>query len=83
MSSPSETESAMHSKQVTRQAFNILDVLRTPYRINIIQPVYFMLKKVSDLDGIRKLEVQDIMELVAKAQMLGLHDAKFTAQQSN
>lgn len=83
LSSPSETESAMHSKQVTRQAFNILDVLRTPYRINIMQPVYFMLKKVSDLDGIRKLEVQDIMELVAKAQMLGLHDAKFTAQQSN
>jgi phenylalanine-4-hydroxylase len=37
-----------------------------------------MLNKVSDLDDIRKFEVEEIMELVAKAEMLGLHEAKFS-----
>jgi phenylalanine-4-hydroxylase len=78
LSSPGETEFAINNKEVTRQAFNILDVLRTPYRIDIMQPVYYMLNKVSDLDDIRKFEVEEIMELVAKADMLGLHEAKFS-----
>jgi phenylalanine-4-hydroxylase len=67
----------MNNKVVSRQAFTILDVLRTPYRIDIIQPIYYMLKKLSDLDDIRQFEVEDIMELVAKASMLGIHEAKF------
>jgi phenylalanine-4-hydroxylase len=77
LSSPRETEFAMNNKVVSRQAFTILDVLRTPYRIDIIQPIYYMLKKLSDLDDIRQFEVEDIMELVAKASMLGIHEAKF------
>ncbi|MCP4987436.1 MAG: phenylalanine 4-monooxygenase [Colwellia sp.] len=77
LSSPGETDYAMNSPDAERKAFNILDVLRTPYRIDIMQPIYYLLNKVSDLDEIRKFEVDDIMELVAKAQMLGLHDAKF------
>ncbi len=81
ISSPSETDYALNNKEVERQAFSILDVLRTPYRIDIMQPIYFMLSKVSDLDEIRKFEVDEIMELVAKAQMLGLHEAKFPSKQ--
>jgi phenylalanine-4-hydroxylase len=83
LSSPRETEFAINNKDVTRQAFNILDVLRTPYRIDIMQPIYYMLSKVSDLDEIRKFEVEDIMELVAKAEMLGLHEAKFSRQETS
>ncbi len=81
ISSPSETDYALNNKEVERQAFSLLDVLRTPYRIDIMQPIYFMLSKVSDLDEIRKFEVDEIMELVAKAQMLGLHEAKFPSKQ--
>lgn len=81
LSSPAETDFAIHSKDTKREAFNVLDVLRTPYRIDIMQPIYYMLTKVSDLDKIRKLEAEDIMELVGKAQMLGLHEAKFPTKQ--
>lgn len=42
-----------------------------------MQPIYFMLTKVSDLDDIRKLEVEDIMALVEQAKVMGLHPAKF------
>ncbi|GAA0816747.1 phenylalanine 4-monooxygenase [Colwellia asteriadis] len=83
LSSPGETDYAMTNQEVERKAFDILDVLRTPYRIDIMQPVYYMLSKVSDLDNIRKFEVDEIMELVAKAQMLGLHPAKFPEKQAS
>ncbi|MCJ8295491.1 MAG: phenylalanine 4-monooxygenase [Colwellia sp.] len=83
LSSPGETDYAMNSTEVERQPFNVLDVLRTPYRIDIMQPIYYMLTKVSDLDEIRKFEVEDIMELVAKAQMLGLHQARFPTKQAS
>lgn len=80
LSSPSETDYALTNKNVERRSLskaNVLDVLRTPYRIDIMQPVYFMLNKVSDLDSIRELSVEDIMALVEEASNLGLFDAKF------
>jgi phenylalanine-4-hydroxylase len=48
-----------------------------------MQPIYYMLSKVSDLDEIRKFEVDEIMELVAKAEMLGLHQARFPSKQAS
>jgi len=83
LSSPSETTYALEDNNVERKAFNILDILRTPYRIDIMQPVYYMLSKVADLDNVRKFEVDEIMELVAKAQMLGLHEARFPSKTLN
>jgi phenylalanine-4-hydroxylase len=77
ISSPGETIYALESDIAERKPFDILDVLRTPYRIDIMQPVYYMLSKVANLDDIRKFEVDEIMELVAKAQMLGLHTPNF------
>jgi phenylalanine-4-hydroxylase len=55
----------------------VIDVLRTPYRIDIMQPVYFMLNSVSDLDRIRELDVDEILQLIEDAKLLGLFDAKF------
>ena len=83
LSSPGETEYAINDISAERKQFDILDVLRTPYRIDIMQPVYYMLSQVSDLDDIRKFEVDEIMELVKKAQTLGLHPAKFSAKQAS
>ncbi len=79
LSSPSETTYALEDNAVVRKAFDILDVLRTPYRIDIMQPIYYLLTKVDDLDDIRKFEVEEIMVLVAKAQKLGLYKARFSA----
>lgn len=80
ISSPSETNYALTDGKAKRYPLskaNIIDVLRTPYRIDIIQPVYFMLNKISELDGIREYDVEDIMALVAEAKALGPFAAKF------
>jgi len=85
ISSPSETEYALYDETVERSslsASNILDVLRTPYRIDIIQPQYYMLKQVSDLDKIREFEIEEIMDLVKQARELGLFEAKFPPKES-
>jgi len=77
LSSPKETDHAINNKEIDRVPLNVLDVLRTPYRIDIIQPIYYTLNKLSNLDDIRKYEVSQIMELVEKAKQLGLHEALF------
>jgi len=81
LSSPSETHHATMGEGVEREKLEILDVLRTPYRIDIMQPIYYLLNKVSDLDNLRKYEVSDIMELVEQAKALGLYPAKFPAKE--
>ncbi|REL36171.1 phenylalanine 4-monooxygenase [Thalassotalea euphylliae] len=78
LSSPGETDYAMcegnaERRYLTNEA-QVLDVLRTPYRIDIMQPIYFMIEKMSDLDAIRAL---DLMSLVEQAKALGLHAPKF------
>ncbi|MFT5295707.1 MAG: phenylalanine-4-hydroxylase, partial [Colwellia sp.] len=80
LSSPSETHHAT-GDNVEREKLEILDVLRTPYRIDVMQPIYYMLNKVSDLDNLRKHEVSEIMALVEQAEALGLHPAKFPAKE--
>ncbi|GHF98327.1 phenylalanine 4-monooxygenase [Thalassotalea marina] len=85
LSSPSETQYALNDTKVERKplsAENIIDVLRTPYRIDILQPIYFMLSKVSDLDEIRKYEIEEIFEMVEQAKELGLFEAKFPPKEN-
>lgn len=74
LSSPGETQYALTSAQAERKPFDVLDVLRTPYRIDIMQPVYFTIKHIDQLFDISRL---DMMSLVAEARVLGLHPAKF------
>ncbi len=82
LSSPLETEHAINNAGVERKKLQVLDVLRTPYRIDIMQPVYYMLKKVSDLKNVRKLEVEDVMNLIEQAKTLGLYPAKYAAKKT-
>jgi phenylalanine-4-hydroxylase len=80
ISSPSESNYALSDENVERRPLNkgnVIDVLRTPYRIDIMQPVYFILNKISELDNIREYEVEDIMALIEEAKALGLFEAKF------
>ncbi len=74
LSSPGETNYALEDTNVERKKLDVVDVFRTPYRIDIMQPIYFMLNKVSDLNELRGL---DIMSLLAEAKALGLHQPKF------
>jgi phenylalanine-4-hydroxylase len=48
--------------------------MRTPYRIDILQPVYFALPNLKRLFD---LAHEDIMGMVKQAMQMGLHAPKF------
>ncbi len=49
MSSIEESRYAIESNTVPRKEFNILDVFRTPYRADIIQGIYFVIRDFKQL----------------------------------
>ncbi|MDM7860079.1 phenylalanine 4-monooxygenase [Alteromonas sp. ASW11-36] len=74
LSSPGETIYALESDKPERVAFDPMTVLRTPYRIDIMQPIYYVLEQAGDLDALADM---DIMGMVQKAKALGLFEPKF------
>ncbi len=74
LSSPGETLYAMESDKPDRYPLEVLDALRTPYRIDIMQPIYYTLSSVEELFEIADM---DIMKLVHQAMELGLYEPRF------
>ena len=70
LSSYSETLYALDSDKPVRKPFDLDEVLRTPYRIDILQPIYFIIPEFSELKAIVE---SDIMAAVQKAMKRGLH----------
>lgn len=70
LSSKSETIYAYESDIPLRKPFDVLDVLRTPYRIDIVQPVYFYIQSFDDLF---KLIDMDLIGMIQEARRLGMH----------
>jgi phenylalanine-4-hydroxylase len=68
-SSPTELPNSVTGTKAIRRAFDITDILRTPYRIDIHQPIYFVLENVDDL---LKAADRDLIEDIKNAQSLGL-----------
>lgn len=54
--------------------FDVIDILCTPYRIDIHQPVYFVLDSLDDLFAAAD---RDLLADIATARRLGLHQPKF------
>ncbi|WP_100655747.1 phenylalanine 4-monooxygenase [Alteromonas flava] len=79
LSSPGETLYALESDKPERKAFDPIDVLRTPYRIDIMQPIYYVLEQADDLDA---LADQDIMGMIEKAKSLGLFAPAFPPKEA-
>lgn len=79
LSSPGETLHALDAKACKHLAMQPIEALRTPYRIDIMQPLYYLLNSFDDLFAIAEL---DLMELVQLAKRLGLHQPLFTPKQS-
>lgn len=75
LSSPGETVHALESNHAERVPLDPLDAMRTPYRIDIMQPIYYVLEQADDLDALADM---DLMGLVNKAKRLGLHPPKFS-----
>lgn len=78
LSSPGETRYALDSAAPSRTPLDVVQALRTPYRIDIMQPVYYILNDFSALFAIADM---DIMQLVKEAHQLGLLAPQFPAKQ--
>jgi phenylalanine-4-hydroxylase len=74
MSSPGELVYAIESDLPQRKPFDPVDALRTPYRIDIYQTVYFVL---DSFDQLFDLAQQDLLKLVGEARRLGMHVPTF------
>ncbi|MBC9247882.1 phenylalanine 4-monooxygenase [Paracoccus sp. 11-3] len=59
--------------------FDVIDILRTPYRIDIHQPVYFV---IDDLQDLFTAAERDLLADVAQARSLGLHDPKYPPKEA-
>jgi phenylalanine-4-hydroxylase len=55
-----------------RREFNVIDILRTPYRIDIYQPIYYVIDSVDELMQVTQ---RDLLSDIKKAQSLGLYEA--------
>ncbi|MDA8870097.1 phenylalanine 4-monooxygenase [Rhizobiaceae bacterium] len=69
-SSPGELAHSVHEPTVVRKPFDVIDILRTPYRIDINQPIYFVLDTIDELLDASK---RDLLKDIRAAQALGLH----------
>jgi phenylalanine-4-hydroxylase len=76
-SSVSELSWAVTAPDPERRDFDVIDILRTPYRIDILQPVYFL---IPDLDQLFQAAERDLLADVATARTLGLFTAKYPAK---
>lgn len=71
LSSMSETKYCVESKVPLRKPFDVMEVLRTPYRIDIIQPIYFV---IDDYDVLFKLTEMDLIGMIHEAKRLGMYE---------
>ncbi len=74
LSSPKETRWSLGIAP-RKDAFDPILALRTPYRIDILQPLYYV---IEGMDVLQALGRQDVMLMVAEAQQTGLLPPLFT-----
>lgn len=77
-SSPTELVYSIEDKTALRKPFDVVDILRTPYRIDIHQPVYFVLESADQLfDAARR----DLLDDIRTARAQGLHPPAYPPKQ--
>jgi phenylalanine-4-hydroxylase len=76
LSSKEETIYALESPAPQRKPFSVMDALRTPYRYDIKQPIYFVIDSYKDIFD---LIHTDIMELIRQSQELGEFPPEYPA----
>jgi len=77
-SSPGETIHALESDEPLRRPFDPIEALRTPYRIDIYQPVYYTLDHMNDLF---ELSSTDLLGLIREARALGQFEPTYPPKQ--
>lgn len=71
LSSANETVYCLENKDVIRLPFDPIEALRTPYRIDIMQPIYFV---IDSFDVLYDLINTDLIKLIQEARQLGEYD---------
>lgn len=79
VSSIGETIYALESDEPQRKPFDPLDVLRTPYRIDIYQPIYFV---IESFDTLFEVAQMDLLALIEQARKLGMHPPAFPPKEA-
>jgi len=79
VSSPTEAKAAMDGTACEFRPFDLMSVLRTPYRIDIVQPIYYVIDSFADLEAIVE---QDVGAMIDKAKALGDFPPAFEAKAS-
>lgn len=74
VSSPGELSYALESEAPERRPFDVLDALRTPYRIDIYQTVYYVL---DSFDTLFELAQGDLLPYIGQARELGMFEPTF------
>lgn len=74
LSSFGESQYCLDSDKPIRQPLEVIEAFRTPYRIDIFQPLYFVIKDFAELFGLSKL---NLMDLIEQARALGMHAPLF------
>lgn len=74
LSSANETVSCLENAAALRKPFDLIDVLRTPYRIDIVQPIYFVIESFNTL---YELINTDLMDAIQMARTLGEYDSSY------
>lgn len=74
LSSRGETIYCLEDTKPLRKPFDVIDVLRTPYRIDIMQPIYFV---IPDFSTLYELTGLDLFSKIQKAVDLGEHPPLF------
>ncbi len=74
LSSNGESKYCLDSDKAIRKPLDPIDAFRTPYRIDIFQPLYFVIKDFSELFNLSKL---DLLDLINQARTLGMHAPLF------
>lgn len=79
MSSPGELVYAIESDKPERKPFNPVEALRTPYRIDIYQPIYFVIESFDQLFDLAK---SDLLSHINEARRLGMHAPTFPPKEA-
>jgi len=71
LSSKGETVYSLEDSTPQRKPFDPIEVLRTPYRIDIMQPIYFVIENFATLYNLTNM---DLIGLIHQARELGEHN---------
>lgn len=74
LSSKNETKYCLESDDAQRHPFDVMNVLRTPYRIDIMQPIYYC---IDDFQVLFDLIHLDLISCINEARRLGMYEPNY------